>query len=260
MITSTQQPEFKNYTDPVGKSVPRIDGLGIVTGQIKYVFDVSFSNMLVGKMIRSPHAHAKILKIDTSRAEKLPGVRAIITAKDTLNIKFGSNEYFFPHTVDQLALEGEKVRYVGDEIGAVAAVDEETAQEALRLIDIQYEILPAVFDAVEAMKPGAPLIHESLNNIAVILPVNFGNPERAMKTADYVREDVFWAPAAHPAAMEPHVCVGQWEAFSNKITLWSSSQAPFKCREALAKTLKMDLNDVRVSNWPLAADSAENSK
>ena len=241
----TQKAE-KKYVDPVGKSVPRIDGLGMVTGQTKYAFDVSFPNMLIGKMIRSPHPHAKIIGIDTSKAEALPGVRAVITAKDTDNIKFGSNEYFFPHTTDQMALESEKVRYVGDEIGAIAAVDEETALEALKLIDVQYEILPSVVDVQEAMKPDAPQIHESLNNIAVILPVNFGNPQRALKEADYIREDTFYTPAAHQAAMEPHVCVGQWETFSNKITLWASSQAPFKCREALAKTLKMDLNDVRV--------------
>jgi 4-hydroxybenzoyl-CoA reductase subunit alpha len=241
-----KNPINKEFLDPVGKSVPRIDGRGMVTGQIKYAFDVSFPNMLIGKMIRSPHAHAKILSIDTSKAEALPGVRAIITAQDTHHIKFGSNEYFFPHTIDQMALESEKVRYIGDEIGAVAAVDEDTALEALKLIDVKYEILPAVVDAQEAMKPGAPQIHESLNNIAVILPVNFGNPDRALKEADYIREDVFYTPAAHQAAMEPHVCVGQWETFSNKVTLWASSQAPFKCREALAKTLKMDLNDIRV--------------
>ena len=236
----------KKYINPVGKSVPKIDGKGIVTGQQKYVFDVSFPNMLVGKMLRSPHAHARIISIDTSKAEKLPGVKAIVTAKDTHNIKFGSNEYFFPHTVDQQALESEKVRYIGDEIGAVAAVDEETVDEALRLIDVQYEILPAVFDMEEAIKPGAPQIHQAMNNIAVILPVNFGNPERLMKEADYVREDIFYSQAAAHCSMEPHVGVGQFETFSNKVTLWSSSQAPFKCREALAKCLKMDLNDVRV--------------
>lgn len=236
----------KEYVDPVGKSVPRIDGLGMVTGQTKYAFDVSFPNMLIGKMLRSPHPHAKILNIDTSEAEKLPGVRAVITAKDTHLIKFGSNEYFFPHTIDQMAIESEKVRYIGDEFGAIAAVDEETVDAAIKLVKVDYEILPHVVDVEEAMKPGSPLIHESLNNIAVILPVNFGNPDRALKEADYVREDKFYAPAAHQSAMEPHVCVGQWETFSNKVTLWASSQAPFKCREALAKTLKMDLNDVRV--------------
>ncbi|HLD70074.1 MAG TPA: molybdopterin cofactor-binding domain-containing protein [Candidatus Omnitrophota bacterium] len=236
----------KEYVNPVGKSVPRIDGKGIVTGQAKYVFDVSFPNMLVGKMLRSPHPHARILSIDTSKAMALPGVKAIVTAKDTHLIKFGSNEYFFPHTVDQQALEVDKVRYIGDEIGAVAAVDEETADEALKLIDVKYEVLPAVFDMVEAMKPGAPQIHEAMNNIAVILPVNFGNADRALKESDYVREDIFYSQSAAHAALEPHVCVGQFETFSNKITLWSSSQAPFKCRESLAKCLKMDLNDVRV--------------
>lgn len=243
----TRKSKFEDqYVDPVGKSVPRIEGKGVVTGQLKYVFDLQLGNMLVGKMLRSPHAHARILSIDTSKAEALPGVRSVITAKDTYQIKFGSNEYFFPHTVDQMAIEAEKVRYIGDEVAAVAAVDEETADEALRLIDVKYEVLPGVFDVEEAIKPGAPQIHESLNNIALILPVNFGNPERLMKEADSVRESRFWCPVAHPAPMEPHVCVGQWETFTNKITLWSSSQAPFKCREALAKTLKMDLNDVRV--------------
>ncbi len=236
----------KEYVNPVGKSVPRIDGKGIVTGQTKYAFDISFPNMLVGKMLRSQHPHARILSIDIAKAEALAGVKAIITAQDTHLIKFGSNEYFFPHTVDQQALESDKVRYIGDEIAAVAAVDEETAEEALKLIDVQYEILPAVFDMVEAMKPGAPQIHEAMNNIAVILPVNFGNADRALKESDYVREDIFYCQAAAHAALEPHVSVGQFETFSNKVTLWSSSQAPFKCREALAKCLKMDLNDVRV--------------
>jgi 4-hydroxybenzoyl-CoA reductase alpha subunit len=246
MSTSINSSASKINVDPVGKSVPRIDGRGIVTGQTKYVFDVSFPNMLVGKMIRSDQPHARILSIDTSKAEKLPGVHAVITAKDTYNIKFGSNEYFFPHTVDQMALENEKVRYIGDEIGAVAAETEEIALEALKLIDIKYEVLPHVTDMLEAMKPGAPSIHDSMNNIGVILPVNFGNPERALKESYLVREDKFYASAAAMAALEPHVCVGQWETFTNKITLWASSQAPFKCREALAKTLKMDLNDVRV--------------
>ncbi len=234
------------HTDPVGKSVPRIDGKGLVTGQTKYTFDVNLPGMLVGKMIRSTQAHARIVKIDTSKAENLPGVKSIITAKDTFNIKFGSNEFFFPHTIDQMAFESEKVRYIGDEIGAIAAIDEETAQKALDLIEIEYEPLPAVFDVLDAMKPGAPKIHQAMNNIAVILPVNFGNPERALKESDYVREDNFYAQVAAHTCMEPHVCIGQWETFSNKITLWMSTQAPFKVREALAKTLKMGLNDIRV--------------
>jgi len=236
----------KNTTNPVGKSVARIDGKGIVTGQAKYVFDLTLPNMLIGKMIRSPHPHAKIISIDTSKAESLPGVKAIVTAKDTHQIKFGSNEYFFPHTTDQLPLEAEKVRYIGDEIGAVAAVDEKTANEALSLMDIQYEELPAVFEMSDAMKPSAPQIHNVMNNIGVILPVNIGNADRALKESDYVREDTFSLTSAAHCCLEPHVCIGQWETFTDKITLWASTQAPFKIREALSKTLKMDLNNIRV--------------
>ncbi|QAT16498.1 xanthine dehydrogenase, molybdenum binding subunit [Candidatus Velamenicoccus archaeovorus] len=233
-------------TSPVGKSVPRIDARQKVTGEATYVFDLKFPGMLVGKMLRSPHAHARIVKIDTSKAEKLPGVRAVVTAEDTPKIKFGSNEYFFPYTVDQYPLEFEKVRYIGDEIAAVAAVDEATAEQALSLIDVQYEVLPAVFDAVAAMKPGAPQIHAARNNIGVMLPVCFGDPDRALRESDYVHEDVFVLPSAAHAALEPHVCIGQYEVSTDRITLWSSTQAPFKIREAMAKTLKMQEADIRV--------------
>ncbi|HBG60841.1 MAG: hypothetical protein A2Y03_07500 [Omnitrophica WOR_2 bacterium GWF2_38_59] len=235
------------FLNPVGKNVPRIDGRGLVTGQTKFTYDINLPNMLYGKMIRSPHPHAIIKNIDTSKAEKLTGVKAIVTAADTHKIKFGSNEFFFPHTVDQMPFESEKVRYIGDEIGAVAAINEETAVEAVKLIDVEYEILPAVFDAQEAMKPSAPSIHSHVrNNIGLILPVNFGNCERALRESDYVREDIFYSQSAVHACMEPHVCIGQWEEFSKKITLWISHQAPFKVREALAKCLKMELNNIRV--------------
>lgn len=233
-------------TSPVGKSVPRIDAREKATGEAAYAFDLKLPGMLVGKMLRSPHPHAKILSIDISKAQKLEGVRAVITADDTLKIKFGSNEYFFPYTVDQLPLESEKVRYIGDEIAAVAAVDEETAEKALSTIDVKYEVLPAVFDSIEAMKPGAPQIHNAMNNIGVMLPVRFGDPDKALKESDYVREDIFYLQSAAHCALEPHVSIGQYEVSTNKITLTTSTQAPFKVREALAKTLAMDVADIRV--------------
>ncbi len=231
---------------PVGKSVPRIDARPKVTGEAVYVYDMRLPGMLVGKMLRSPHAHAKIVKIDTSKAEKLPGVKAVVTAADTPKIKFGSNEYFFPYTVDQLPLEDEKVRYIGDEIGAVAAVDEATAEKALSLIEVQYEVLPAVFDPLAAMKPGAPAIHDKVNNIGVMLPCQFGDADTALRESDYVREDVFILPSAAHCCLEPHVAVGQYEVSTRRITLWTSTQAPFKVREALAKTLQMEQADIRV--------------
>ena len=233
-------------TSPVGKSVPRIDARQKACGEAVYVFDMKPPGMLVGKMLRSPHPHARILSINTSKAEKLEGVRAIVTAEDTYKIKFGSNEYFFPRTVDQLPLESEKVRYIGDEIAAVAAVDEETAQKALSLIEVKYEVLPAVFDAQEAMKPGAPLIHTAMSNIGVMLPVRYGEPEKALQESDYVREDIFYLQSAAHCALEPHVSIGQYEVSTDRITLWTSTQAPFKVREALAKTLKMEAADIRV--------------
>lgn len=238
---------MKNKTiSPVGKSVPRIDAVEKAAGQATYVYDFKPQGTLVGKMLRSPHAHARILKIDTSQALVLAGVRAVVTALDAPKVKFGSNEYFFPYTVDQYPLEFEKVRYIGDEIAAVAAIDEETAQRALSLIKVEYEVLPAVFDPVEAMKPHSPQIHSSMNNIGVMLPVHFGNPDKALKESDYVREDVFYLPSAAHCALEPHVSVAQYETSTDKITLWTSTQAPFKVREALAKTLEMDSCDIRV--------------
>lgn len=236
----------QNKTFVVGKSVPRIDAKDKVTGEAKFCFDFILPNMLVGKILRSIHPHAKILKIDTSKAKELAGVKAIITAEDTLKIKFGSNEYFFPYTVDQTPLAVDKVRYIGDEVVAVAAVDEETAVKALSLIDVKYEVLPSVFDAVSAMKPGAPAIHNVMNNISVMIPVNFGDVDKALKEADYIREDVFYLQGAAHCALEPHVCVASFEVASNKLTLWTSTQAPFRVRENLAKTLQMKEADVRV--------------
>ncbi len=238
--------ENRKTTSPVGKAVPRIDARPKVTGEAMYVYDMRLPGMLVGKMLRSPHAHAKIVALDTSKAEKLAGVKAVVTAADTPKIKFGSNEYFFPYTVDQLPLEDEKVRYIGDEIAAVAAVDEATAEKALSLIEVQYEVLPAVFDPVAAMKPGAPAIHDKMNNIGVMLPVQYGDADTALKESDYVREDVFILPSAAHCSLEPHVAIGQVETATGRITLWTSTQAPFKVREALAKTLQMEQADIRV--------------
>ena len=137
----------------VGKDIPRVDARAKVTGEAVYTVDLTFPNMLWGQMLRSPLPHAKILNIDTSRAERLRGVKAVITGKETPFV-FGVSH------MDQTPLQTEKVRYVGDPVAAVAAVDLDTAQEALGLIKVDYEPLPAVFDPEEAMQEGAPIIHE----------------------------------------------------------------------------------------------------
>jgi 4-hydroxybenzoyl-CoA reductase subunit alpha len=164
----------------VGKSIPRLDAALKVTGEARYTVDVSFPNMLWGKLLRSPLPHARILNIDTSKAERLPGVKAVITGKDT------DFSYGITH-MDQKPLHMNKVRHVGDPVAAVAAIDEDTAQEAIELIKVDYEELPAVFHPLDAMEPTAPIIHEGVErNIAARPSYNSGDVEKAFKEADYV--------------------------------------------------------------------------
>ncbi|GAH59936.1 unnamed protein product, partial [marine sediment metagenome] len=135
----------------IGTRVRRVDGPEKVTGNAKYTFDLILPGMLYGKVLRSPHPHAKILKIDTRKAKRLIGVKAVITGKDTLGRKQGIWRRF-PELCDEEILCREKVRYIGDPVAAVAAIDEDTAEEALDLIEVEYEPLPAVFDPLEAIK------------------------------------------------------------------------------------------------------------
>src|ERR1043166_7922962 len=163
----------ENYS-VIGKRVQRIEGLDKVTGDSEYVADIYLPGVLVGKVLRSPYAHARILNIDTSRAEKLRGVRAVVTAEDTIKRPWGA---FF---ADQYILSVGKSRYVGEEVAGVAAIDADTAEEALDLIEVEWEPLPAVFDAEEAMRDGAPIIHDDkANNIAMTMDIERGNVEKA---------------------------------------------------------------------------------
>ncbi|HEB29758.1 MAG TPA: 4-hydroxybenzoyl-CoA reductase subunit alpha, partial [Spirochaetes bacterium] len=158
-----------------GKSLPRIDSWVKATGEVKYLDDIKMSGMLFGKILRSPHAHARIVNIDKAGAEKLYGVRAVITAVDTPGIKFS----FFKALADKLPLCKDNVRYVGDEVAAVAADNLETAEEAVQLIKVEYEVLPAVFDPEEAMRPDAPLIHtDRESNVAFEGHKSFGDIEK----------------------------------------------------------------------------------
>jgi 4-hydroxybenzoyl-CoA reductase subunit alpha len=143
----------------IGKAIRRVDGVEKVTGAAKYTVDIKPPGVLCGKLLRSPHPHARILHIETGKARKLLGVHGIITAEETKKISY-SNWRRYPHLMDEYPLAPDKARFIGDEIAAVAAVDEDAAEEALSLIEVEYEILPAVFDPEEAMKEGAPQIHE----------------------------------------------------------------------------------------------------
>ena len=227
----------------VGKSLPRVDAYEKVSGRAKYVDDMVLPDMLFGKILRSPHAHARILNIDISKAKKLPGVKAIITGKDILPKKYGSD----PQFADQYALCIDKVRYIGDAVASVAAIDEETAEEALSLIEVEYEILPAVFDPQEAMKPGAPLIHEhAKNNIGREIHLEAGGDiEKGFRDSDYIREDTFYSqPTAH-APLEPHGALADFNP-KGELTIYANKQIPFYIRRVLAHIMGMPESKVRL--------------
>jgi 4-hydroxybenzoyl-CoA reductase subunit alpha len=231
----------------VGKAVRRVDGVEKVTGTAKYTVDIRLPGMLFGKLLRSPHPHAQILNIETGKARKLLGVRGIITAEDTRKVPY-SNWRRYTHLMDEYPLTPDKVRYIGDEIAAVAAVDEDTAEEALTLIDVDYEILPAVFDPEEAMQDGAPQIHEGAtvkNNVSETRHIEFGAVDAAFKACDFIREDVFELHPVTHAAMEPHNSLAQYD-LEGRLTVWTSTQVPYYIQILLAQTLGMKEGDIRV--------------
>lgn len=250
--------ERKNTYDVIGTNVTRLDARSKVTGKAKYVDDVLMPNMLYGKILRSPHAHARILSIDTSRAEHLPGVKAVLTSKNTPQV------YMFGIDVKDerlLAWDG-KVRFVGQEVAAVAATDEAIAEEALELIKVEYEELPAVLNVDDAIKPGASQIHDEVlelkqdpdkfgpvevkNNIAWEIDYDRGDVEQGLREADIVVEDEFKYTNVVAAYMEPDGCVASYDIGSGKLTLWVSSQWPSQIRDMLSRNLKLPLRQIRV--------------
>ena len=225
-----------------GQRRPRIDSVAKATGEALYTADLVLPRMLCGKILRSPHAHAKILNIDTSKAERLSGVKAIVTGKDTRGVKWG----VFRYTRDQQLLPVDKVRYFGEEVAAVAAVDKDTAMEALELIRVDYEVLPAVFDPVEAMQPGAPQIHDHVkNNVNVLVPVAVGDVEKGFAEAYYVREDRFTAVEHAYTQVEPYAVLASCDASSN-LQVWLPNASPHTKAKALANLFKMPLHKVKV--------------
>lgn len=229
----------------VGKRLPRLDGPAKATGQAAFTGDLNLPRMLQGKILRSPFPHAKILNIDTSRARSLPGVKAVITGKDTLGRKYNVLR-FKESFADEYLLAMDKVRFIGDAVAAVAAVDEETAQEALDLIKVDYEVLPAVYDPEEALKPGAPRIHDhSENNVSRRINMEFGDVDSLMASAYHVREDTFVTQSQSHVPMEGHACVASFEP-NGRLTVWTSTQIPYLIKKDLALVLGLEDSQVRV--------------
>ena len=227
----------------IGKGVPKIDAVLKATGKAAFGADTFLPGMLFGKVLRSTLPHAKILNIDVSAALKLPGVKAVVTGKDfPPDTKFGFSAKFR----DQAPLAQEKVRYIGDEVAAVAAIDEDIAEEALELINVEYEPLPAVFDPFEAMLEGAPLIHETNpNNICAESHMEFGDVEKAFQESDLVREDEFHTQAIKHGFIEPHAALALWDP-SGKGTIWSNKQSPYVASRKMAMALGLKPSQLRL--------------
>src|SRR3990170_5695954 len=191
---------MKDYA-VIGKRLPALDGPAKARGQAQYTADLTLPHTLHGKILRSPYPHARIRSIDTSRAARLPGVRAVITGADTAGVTFG----IVPRAHDEYPLAIGKVRFAGDAVAAVAAIDEDIAEEALSLIDVEYEILAYVMDPEESMLEGAPVIHDGVErNISREVHWERGEVDAGFARADLVREDRFVTPAQNHAPMEPH--------------------------------------------------------
>jgi len=225
----------------IGSRQPMIDSLPKATGHAQYTADLALPGMLIGKLLGSPYPHAKVLNVDTKRALSLLGVKAVVTGADILGKKYG----FFKSRRDETGL-ARKARYIGDPVVAVAAVDEETALEALHLISVDYEELPAVFDPEEAMKQGAPLIHDEYErNIVASREFNFGDVNRGFRESDYVREDRFSSQAISHGVLEPRAALAQYDV-SGKLTLWTSTQSPYFVRRDLSLVLNIPESKIRV--------------
>ncbi|MFO7600983.1 MAG: molybdopterin cofactor-binding domain-containing protein [Candidatus Desulfacyla sp.] len=231
--------------DIVGKDVPRNDAETKARGTAVYTDDLKLPGMLFGKILRSPLAHARIKEIDVSRAARLPGVKCVITGEDTPKVKYG-NWRLFPDTQDEYPLAVDKVRFIGDEVAAVAAVDKDIAEEALSLIQVEYEELPGVFDTDASTREGAPVLHDYCpTNISVNRKIQYGDIEKGFAESDYVREDTFDVHAVSHAYLEPCSALAQADQ-DGRITLWTSTQVPYIVQCLLASTLGMRENDIRV--------------
>jgi len=228
-----------------------VDAADKVSGRAQYASDVYLPGMLMCKVLQSARPHASILGIDTSKAEQLPGVRAVITGKDIPDVRFGAGA-----VKDRRVFALDKVRYIGEPLAAVAAVDEITALEALALIHVDYEDLPAITDPIAALRPEAPLVHPDLptyagyaasmgGNVCTVLDSARGDVDKAFAEADTVFEDTFRSQGINQGYLEPMACVANIDP-SGRINVWTSTQGPYQVRASLADVLQRPMSRIRV--------------
>ena len=244
----------------LGKPVTREDGPDVVSGRTIFPADIVLPGMIWGKVLRSPFPHAKILNIDTSRAMALTGVRAVITGKDVLGMRVGRT------LRDTPLLAEEKVRFVGEKVAAVATDDPETAEEALTLIDVEYEELTPVFDPLEAMSPDAPVIHEGSptydstegpfqpqGNIATVDSFSGGDLEKGFAESDLIFEHTFTTPWVHQGYIEPFTCVVEIDD-SGRVQIWANNKSPYQLRTQIAAAVGIEEGQIRVNPCGIGGD------
>ncbi len=239
---SDYRPSSAGDCTSVGVSLPRVDAADKATGRAIYTNDIALPNMVFGKILGSPIAHGIVKSIDTSKAEAMPGVLAVITGKDVPDTLYGVS----PARYDEYVLARDKVRHVGDEVAAVAAIDERTAEAALELIDVEYEELPTVFDPYEAASEGAPILHERYDrNINTHVEQNFGDVEGGFAESHLVREETFTGNHIYQAPLEPHAAIATWD-HDGTLVLYTSTQVPHYVQYMMAHVLHIPLGKIRV--------------
>jgi 4-hydroxybenzoyl-CoA reductase alpha subunit len=236
----------RDELDIIGKPLLKVDAAAKVAGTTVFADDVVLPRMVFARMLRSPHPHARIRSVDVSRAAALPGVVATLVGSE-LPIPFG----ILPVSQDEHALALDKVRFVGDPVAAVAALDEETAEAALKLIDVDYEVLPPAMSVDEAVARPEPRIHEygPHGNVHKEVSFDFGDVEQGFAEAEHVREDTFFFEGNTHLPMEQHAAVASFGP-DGKVTLWSATQTPHYVHRALAKVLEMPSSHIRVIACP----------
>ncbi len=226
----------------VGVPMPRVDAGDKVTGRAIYTDDITLPNMVYGKILGSPIAHGRVKRIDTSKAEALPGVLAVITGKDVPDTQYGVS----PARYDEYVLARDKVRHVEDEVAAVAAIDERTAEAALELIEVEYEELPCVLDPYLAAEEDAPQIHDRYErNINTHVAQSFGDVEQGFAESFHVREETFTGNHIYQSPLEPHASIATWD-HDGTLVLYSSTQVPHYVQYMMAHVLHIPLGKIRV--------------
>jgi putative selenate reductase molybdopterin-binding subunit len=239
----------------VGHNVRKVDGVKLVTGGAAFTDDVHIPGMLHGKILPSPHAHARIKRIDTRKAKALPGVHAVLTYKDVPRVPHTTAGQAWPEPspYDTYLLDS-KVRFVGDRVAAVAAESRAIAQQALKLIEVEYDVLPAVLDMEQAMAAGVPVIHDEPDstkifdrehNIAGYILREIGNVDEGFRESDYIFEREYRTQRQQHCPMEPHVTIA-WLDADNRLVIRSSTQVPYHCRRQVAMILQIPVSRVHV--------------